>query len=46
MTCFRLEDLYDEVVHRECGLYHTSLPNEKSAVPVSPAQENQVNPTY
>ena len=34
MICFRLENSYDEVVHRECGLYHTSLPKEKSAVPV------------
>ena len=43
---FSLGELSHEVVHRECGLYHMSLPSEKSAFPVSPAQENQVNPIY
>ena len=45
MFCFLFEELSHEVVHCECGLYHTSLLSEKSAVPVSPAQENQVNPS-
>ena len=44
MFCFPFGELSHEVVHRECGLYHTSLPSERSAVPVSPAQESQVNP--
>ena len=43
---FSFRELSHEVVHRECGLYHTSLPSKKSAAPISPAQENQVNPIY